>query len=161
MITNMKDIEKENMDYMEKKNKQSMDEKIHYEIKFIENEEGYRLEASGDKEVLKRLGIGPNMVINLGPKRSRPTQGRRARRRRGMNRLHRRPVGTKRRLRSINDSSWASGSSQPGHEGPGFRSQRRFNQNQCHGRKGNRFNRRWGKSTSNPKGKGHREIWDC
>lgn len=47
---------------MEKTETINMDEKIHYEIRFVETEDGYRLEAKGDKRMLKRLGIGPNML---------------------------------------------------------------------------------------------------
>lgn len=63
----------------EEQNKESMNEKVHYEIKFVETEDGYRLEASGDKDALRRLGIGPNMV---GKRRGRG-QGRRGNGRRG------------------------------------------------------------------------------
>lgn len=158
----MKDNEKENMKNMENNNENSMDEKVHYEIKFVEYEDGYRLEASGDKEVLKRLGIGPLMVTNLGNKKRPPAHGRRGRRWRGMNRLHRRPAGAKRRFRSMNAPGVDSGSGLPGRRpGPGFRSQRRLYDARRPGPWGNkRFNRRWRKSTSHPEGKGHGEIWD-
>jgi hypothetical protein len=53
-----------------------MNEKVHYEIKFVETDEGFRLEASGDKDALRRLGIGPNMV---GRKQKRGAHERRRR----------------------------------------------------------------------------------
>ena len=56
-IEKIKETEKNNTDNMSENN-----EKVHYEIKFVETEDGYRLEATGDKAALKRLGIGPNMV---------------------------------------------------------------------------------------------------
>ena len=50
----------------ESKNKEKQqkmtDENVLYEIKFVETADGYRLEASGDKALLHRLGIGPRML---------------------------------------------------------------------------------------------------
>ncbi len=84
----MKRDEQENEMNTENKEKNSMEEgyeKVHYEIKFVETEDGYRLEASGDKEALKRLGIGPRMVGRGRGRRQNGaqagTRGRRMRRR--------------------------------------------------------------------------------
>ena len=43
-------------------NKTSMENKVHFEISFTETEDGYILEANGDKDALRRLGIGPRML---------------------------------------------------------------------------------------------------
>jgi hypothetical protein len=160
MIKYMKDNEKENLNNMENNNEKSMDEKVHYEIKFVEYEDGYRLEASGDKEVLKRLGIGPHMVTNLGNKKRTPARGRRARRWREMNRLEGRKEGATRRFRGRNYAWMASGLDQTGHSGPGRRSQRHLYEARCPGPSGKRFNHRWGKAASHPKDKGRSQIWD-
>jgi hypothetical protein len=39
-----------------------MEEKIHFAITFTETDDGYKLEASGDKDTLHRLGISPRML---------------------------------------------------------------------------------------------------
>jgi len=83
--------ENENMRNMEKNENKTMDEKVHYEIKFVETEDGYHLVATGDKKALKRLGIGPNM---FGRKRRGGHRGNRNwARARHARRMHRRPEG--------------------------------------------------------------------
>lgn len=139
----MKDNEKENLNNMEKNNTNSMDEKVHYEIKFVETEDGYRLEASGDKEALKRLGIGPNMV---GRKR-RPGRGRRSRQWRRMNRRQRRQAAMGQRFNRMNQPWAAAGFDQPGQgrPGPGFGPRRRFHGSPCTRHDANGYGRYPGK----------------
>jgi hypothetical protein len=38
-----------------------MTEKVLQEIRFIETDEGFRIEVNGDKEQLKAMGFGPGM----------------------------------------------------------------------------------------------------
>ncbi|MCO5183118.1 MAG: hypothetical protein M9928_14140 [Anaerolineae bacterium] len=38
-----------------------MSEKVLQEIRFIETDDGFRIEAKGDKEQLKAMGFGPGM----------------------------------------------------------------------------------------------------
>lgn len=38
-----------------------MTEKVIQEIRFIETDDGFRIEATGDKEQLKAMGFGPEM----------------------------------------------------------------------------------------------------
>jgi len=38
-----------------------MTEKIIHEVKFIETDDGFRIEINGDKEQLKKMGFGPGM----------------------------------------------------------------------------------------------------
>ena len=59
----MTNIDKEQKDMKDKGNINiQMEEKVHFEIKFTETADGYRLEAIGDKEALRKLGISPNML---------------------------------------------------------------------------------------------------
>lgn len=44
-----------------------MSEKVLQEIRFIETNDGFRIEAKGDKEQLKAMGLGPGM-FGFGPK---------------------------------------------------------------------------------------------
>lgn len=72
---------------MDSENK--MEEITHFAITFTETKDGYKLEASGDKDALRRLGIGPRM---LDKRRTRSRAGRHARRRRrdmAQHQLHR------------------------------------------------------------------------
>jgi len=111
MTNYMNTNETESMKNMENKDNNNMDEKVHYEIKFVETEEGYRLEATGDKKALNRLGIGPNMV---GRKRRGGHRGRKdwARAR------HARKAGPRRRRRAA----------AIGHQPEGMRGHYRFAQ---------------------------------
>jgi hypothetical protein len=110
----MNEKEIENLKNMEKNNTNNMDEKVHYEIKFVETEDGYRLEASGDKKALKRLGISPSMV---GRKR---WSGRRACELRKVNRRRRMLAAKAKRLERA-DHPWAAAEfDRPGHPGPDF-----------------------------------------
>ena len=145
----MKDSEKEKQNNMEKHNDKSMDEKILYEIKLVENDDGYRLEASGDKEVLKQLGFGPDMVSNLGNRKRRPAHGRQARPWREMNRLHRQRTGARRRFHRINNRAAIAGPDQP-ESGLGPRAHKRFHKTRCPGHQGVGFNRRRGKDAPYP-----------
>lgn len=134
----MNTSEKENYENMEK-NKDTMDEKVHYEIKFVETDDGYRLEASGDKEALKRLGIGPGMVGKrpgsrhgrfrrhrgshraaargkMGRMRARRAAGRHAVRRRGRSGCSESAAGTHRHERR----SWRNQDWRPNRGGSGF-----------------------------------------
>ena len=155
----MKDSEKEKQNNMEKHNDKSMNEKILYEIKLVENDDGYRLEASGDKEVLKQLGIGPDMVSNLVNRKKRPAHLRRSRQWREMNRLQRQRKGARRRFDRINNRAVMPGTGQP-ESGPGPRAHKRFHKTRCSGNQGYRFNRRWGKYAPNAEGKGQEKIWN-
>jgi hypothetical protein len=114
--------EKENLNKMEKNNTNNMDEKVHYEIKFTETEDGFRLEATGDKKALKRLGIGPNMV----GRRHQSGRARRARALRKVNRQQKRLAAKARRLERMNQPWAPSGVDRPGRRGPGFGPWRRF-----------------------------------
>lgn len=40
----------------------NMEEKVHLEIRFVETEDGFRWETVGDKDTLRKLGIGPLMI---------------------------------------------------------------------------------------------------
>ena len=150
---NLNKMEKNNIDNMEKNNTNNMDEKVHYEIKFTETEDGYFLEATGDKKTLRRLGIGPNMV----GRRQRSGRAQRARELRKINRQRRRLAAKARRLERM-DHPWAPAGidrpgrrgpdfgprehmprggehgRHPGHRGPGFEPRRRFQGGGEHGR---------------------------
>lgn len=140
----MKENEKENLNKKENNNKNSMDEKILYEIKFVETEDGYRLEASGDKAVLRKLGIGPMMV---GRKRR---SGRQRHWRRGRPR-HAMPHATFGQQTETTDQP-----NQPGNRRPGLGPRRRF-----HGRHGTgRSGGFPGKDFPQSRRKGHPETWD-
>lgn len=144
----MKENEKENLNKKENNNKNSMDEKILYEIKFVETEDGYRLEASGDKAVLRKLGIGPMMV---GRKRR---SGRQRHWRRGRPR-HAMPRATFGQQTETTDQP-----NQPGHRRPGFGSQRRFNSQRYHRHGAGRSGGYPGKGFAQSGRKGRPETWD-
>ncbi len=38
-----------------------MTEKVIHEVRFIETDDGFRIEVKGDKERMKEMGIGPGM----------------------------------------------------------------------------------------------------
>jgi len=48
------------------KEHKNMDEKVLYEIRFVETEDGFRLEATGDKKGLRRMGFGPLSMLGAG-----------------------------------------------------------------------------------------------
>jgi hypothetical protein len=130
MKMNLEEKENANLNMMEKNNTNNMDKKVHYEIKFTETEDGYLLEATGDKKALKRLGIGPNMV----GRRQRSGRARRARELRKINRQRRRLAAKARRLEGMNHPWAPAGIDRPGRRGPGFRAQGRFQDGGEHGR---------------------------
>ena len=107
-IENLKNKDKNKTNNMNESN-----EKVHYEIKFVETGDGYRLEASGDKEALRRLGIGPNMVGRSGMGHRKGPRGRQhrgpgeARRGRRMHRGPGRRAAHARRRRAMNQA-WQS-----------------------------------------------------
>jgi hypothetical protein len=43
-----------------------MAEKVVHEVKFVETDDGFRIEVKGDKELLKKMGFGPGMM-GFGP----------------------------------------------------------------------------------------------
>jgi hypothetical protein len=65
-------------------------EKIHYEIRFVETDDGYRLEATGNKHALNRMGIGPNMLNRRRKRGHGAARGRRGPGRRNHGRAFRR-----------------------------------------------------------------------
>lgn len=115
-IENLKNKDKNNTNNMNESN-----EKVHYEIKFVETDDGYRLEASGDKEALRRLGIGPNMVGSpgLGRRKGRRSQRHRgpggARRGRSKHRGPGRRASRARHRRAMNQAWQSHDREQPGH----------------------------------------------
>jgi len=115
----MKENEIDNLKNMEKNNTNSMNEnneKVHYEIKFVETDDGFRLEASGDKEALRRLGISPNMVGGPHRKHGRGPRGRRHGR--GMHRGSGHRAARSRRRRAMYEA-WQAGECGP-QAGPAF-----------------------------------------
>ena len=64
-------------------------EKVIHEVRFIETDDGFRIEVKGDKERLKEMGFGPGMMgfghgMGFGPRMlfKRHRRGRHGRRRR-------------------------------------------------------------------------------
>lgn len=57
-----------------------MAEKVLHEMRFIETDDGYRIEVKGDKERLKKMGFGPGM-FGMGRGGMRRRWGRRHHRR--------------------------------------------------------------------------------
>ena len=43
-----------------------MTEKVLHEVRFIETDDGFRIEVKGDKELLKKMGFGPSSM-GFGP----------------------------------------------------------------------------------------------
>ena len=43
-----------------------MTEKVIHEVRFIETEDGFRIEVKGDKERIRQIGFGPGMM-GFGP----------------------------------------------------------------------------------------------
>jgi hypothetical protein len=140
---------KENFNKMEKNNTQSMDEKVHYEIKFVETEDGYRLEATGNKRALKRLGIGPRMVGRKHPHR----KARRSRELRRINRQRRKLAAKARRLEKMEKAWGYAGFGDPGRRGPKYGHSRRF-QNR------NEFGRHSRKGMPHIEKRNYHETWD-
>jgi hypothetical protein len=129
----MNEKEKETINNMEMEKTNDMEEKVHYEIKFTETEDGYVLEASGDKKALKRLGIGPNMVGKKFPP-GRGRHGRRARELRKVNRQRRWLAEKARRLEGMNQPWPETGFDRPRRRGTGFTHRGRFQSEPEHGR---------------------------
>jgi len=44
-----------------------MTEKVLHEVRFIETDDGFRIEVKGDKELIKKMGFGPGMM-GFGPR---------------------------------------------------------------------------------------------
>lgn len=44
-----------------------MAEKVIHEVRFIETDDGFRIEVKGDKESLRKMGCGPGMGFGPGP----------------------------------------------------------------------------------------------
>jgi hypothetical protein len=111
----MKINEQEKTNKMEKINHMEItndkNEKIHYEIRFVETDDGYRLEAAGDKHALNRMGIGPNMLNRSRKRGHGPARGRRGPGRRGRGRgfrrqgMHQRRTAMARRGYMMNNQS--------------------------------------------------------
>jgi hypothetical protein len=53
------------------KEKGQMDEKVLYEIRYVETEDGFRIEAKGNKKGLRRMGYGPKAILSRGGGRGR------------------------------------------------------------------------------------------
>ena len=43
-----------------------MEEKVVHEVRFIETEDGFRIEVKGDKERMREMGFGPDMEFGPG-----------------------------------------------------------------------------------------------
>ncbi|MEJ2748618.1 MAG: hypothetical protein P8183_12045 [Anaerolineae bacterium] len=45
-----------------------MTEKVLHEVRFIETDDGFRIEVKGDKEKIRRMGFGPGLgMMGFGP----------------------------------------------------------------------------------------------
>jgi hypothetical protein len=54
-----------------------MADKVVHEVKFVETDDGFRIEVKGDKELLKKMGFGPGLMgfgprLHFGAHRHRP-----------------------------------------------------------------------------------------
>ncbi len=71
-----------------------MTEKVIHEVRFIETDDGFRIEVKGDKERIKKMGFGPGMgsghfghgMMGFGP--GMRSKGKRHRRRHGRHSHH-------------------------------------------------------------------------
>jgi hypothetical protein len=43
-----------------------MDEKVLYQIRYVETADGFRVEATGDKDELRKMGFGPHSMMGFG-----------------------------------------------------------------------------------------------
>ena len=43
-----------------------MTEKVIHEVRFLETDDGFRIEINGDKEHLRGMGFGPGMMMGFG-----------------------------------------------------------------------------------------------
>ncbi len=66
-----------------------MVEKILHEVRFIETDEGFRIEVNGDKEKLRKMRFGPGMMgFNPGMMGFGPMRKRRHHKRHGKHHVH-------------------------------------------------------------------------
>ena len=72
---NEKNWTEEQVNELKNEEKKPMENKVLYEIRFVETEDGYRLIAKGDKKGLRRMGFGPMSMLGAG-RRVRHDRGR-------------------------------------------------------------------------------------
>ncbi len=71
-----------------------MTEKVIHEVRFIETDEGFRIEVNGDKERLRGMGFGPGMMgFGLGKMGFGPWMHKKHRRRHGRYKHHKHHFG--------------------------------------------------------------------
>jgi len=63
---NKKNRKEERVNELKNKEKGPMENKVLYEIRFVETEDGYRIIAKGDKKGLRRMGFGPMSMLGAG-----------------------------------------------------------------------------------------------